>query len=206
MFKFLFIFLLIITNISCTQITDNKKIEVENNAEALLRKNKPKLAIKELSKMPNSIKKFNLLAISYSKMKNYDKAELNYQKALKIDSKDIKTILNYAILKAKQEKYSEALNMIKNLQKIDTNIEINITLAQLYVLINSKDRAIEETKKIDKSKLTLKQIERLISLYGHINSDGLAAEMYEYYISKAVDENVNIDFIKIKQIINKLRI
>ncbi len=205
MLKFLFLFLLIAT-ISCTEITDNKKVEVENSVETLLRKNKPKLAIKELSKMPDSVKRFNLLAISYSKMRNYDKAELNYQKALKIDSKDVKSILNYAILKAKQEKYSEALNMIKDLQKVDTNIEINITLAQLYILLNSKDRAIEETKKIDKSKLTLKQIERLISLYGHIHSDELVAEMYEYYMSKAVDENVNIDFIKIKQIINKLRI
>ena len=136
MLRFLFLFLLI-TNISCTEITD-KKVEVENSVETLLRKNKPKLAIKELSKMPDSVKRFNLLAISYSKMRNYDKAELNYQKALKIDSKDTKTILNYAILKAKQEKYSEALNMIKDLQKVDTNIEISITLAQLYIMLNSK--------------------------------------------------------------------
>ena len=188
-----YIFLIVIP-FSCDKKNDKDNI-------SFFIKNDPNLAIEKLNKKKDSIEKFHMLGVTYALLKKYDKSEKFYKKALKLDKKNVDIILNYSKLKAKQKNFKEALELIRKIKKKTANVKI--TLAQLYLLLNSPDRAIDALKDLNKEKLSLEQMKKIIYIYDQTKSRYLMAEMYEYYIDKNDNKDENL---RIKYIIEKLRI
>jgi len=190
-FSLLLIFLLIL---SC-----NKAQEEEVN---LLKKFPPKVVIEKTNKLKDSPEKFHTLAISYALLKDYNKAEEYYKKSLDLDRDNIKVMLNYSKLKAKKGEIKKSLSMVKSIKSKDNNLLI--TLAQIYLTLNSPDRAIREIQKIDREKLTVREIKDIVTICHVTKSHKLMAEFYEYYLDKEkLDYKTRINILNI---IKKLRI
>lgn len=154
-------------------------------------------AIEILNKKDDSFDKFRLLAISYAKKKNFEKAEKFYKKALKI-KKDIKTVINYSNLYSKRGKFKKSLSILKSITA-KNNIHYNINLVKVYAFLGSKERMFDVLKKIDKRALNKDTLIDLLNLSTKINDKNLKANIFEYFIDLKFREN-NINHKQIKEI------
>jgi len=188
---------------SCSKFKEPDKVK------GFIEQKKYDLAIKEAQKESDKAKKFNYLGIIYSKKGDFKKSEEYYNKAIKIDSKNFKALYNLAVLKTKMRKFTEALELLNELEKKypkNTNIKIKKSWVNYYLLANSNAIAIlKETVDENRKILTVYQWKEISKLYENLKRYEAAAEAYDYYISKSKLKNLKIDIKKAQRHLNMLR-
>ncbi len=176
---------------------------LQANIRDLIKKGEVNSAINLLNKQKNSFEKFSLLALAFAKKNDFKNAKKFYEKALSI-KKDIKVIINYTNLYAKNNNFQKALSILKTVKS--ENIEYQLTLAKLYAFLNSKERMIDVIKNIKKENLNKIHYVDLIELAKKVKDKNLQAKILEYYINFLLSKNINYKKVRnIRDIINNLR-
>jgi tetratricopeptide (TPR) repeat protein len=130
---------------------ENKEYQlILNEIIELYKKEDTKGAIKRcleaLEKFDTKYEIHNLIAASYEKNNNNKKAELHYQKSLKIKPLSV-TYTNYATLLDKVEKYELAIiNFKKALDLNPKNYQANNNMAMVYEKLANNNEALQKYK------------------------------------------------------------
>lgn len=92
------------------------------------------------------------MAMIYDEKEEYDKAMLNYNKALEFVKKNLDGIYtNIATLYMKQENINEALEYLnKSIEINPYNVEANVNLGEIYIR-SDYDKALEYYKKAERN-------------------------------------------------------
>jgi tetratricopeptide (TPR) repeat protein len=185
------------------------KYQEVDRVKILVEEKKYDEAFKEAKKEQNLIKKFNYLGIIYSKKGDLKNAEISYNEVLKKDAKNFKALYNLAILKTKTRSFKESLVILGDLEKLrpkDTNIKIKKAWNYYYLLANSN--AIDILKNLvdnNRKNLEIYQWVEISDLYARLERYEAAAEAYDYYISKAKENKLKINFEDAKRHVDMLR-
>ncbi len=126
------------------------------------------------------------LAITYSKLNDYDNSERFYKKILDVDPKDSITLYNLSVLYYNQQRYNESLKLLEDISIESVTNEIRKMIGFNYYRLEEYDNAYTELTKI--KDYMLEDIE-FAKVYSEVLLElGKLGELHPY-ISKLYKEN-----------------
>jgi len=161
-----------------------------------------RLAIKYMSKSiefnPLYYISYRDRGIYYSSIKEYDKAEADFKKALEFEPDDLFVLRSYMRLLLNMKRYEEAENVLSKTESISPESKINKSRrAMLYFLRGDKDKVIEEDILQHDKYLVYKLLKKReeVLLYLSERLERIKKSKKPYYLS--LKNNSMLDFIRV---------